>query len=781
MERRLTRWRITFLTILVFTFIGNGRFAEVTDKKQDVTTDDVSKQIEEKGKSIDVLSSLIEHSTDNMEDEIEKAGKDIDSPDAQKRIEIAGDDVDKLADEMDEKTEKEGDLIENAVEATPAVDSSETSKHTAETKTSEKADKHEEVHAKPVKTVTIISAFEKQEKLRQKMEDLLDEQGKKVEEIGDKMEKSRRNVILHKRNKQLSRSKKAGKLRNKLTKTRSRKKEKLVNKNATKRRVIIPVNRKKLEKLMLYYYITDKMKNGELNLHTLGKFFDEVKGLNLNGEQAKKSEPSLSSFAKVESSLNLMKAAQKENEKTSELGDVNKILKQFLKAKMEAEESEVSKRKEKETDLKSLVKSLENTDEKSSPPMSTVEDDATDNQDLKTKSGQAEAQPEADSTGSSQTEADRTNQAEAESSSSTPTEAESSSSNQAEADTNANGNAKDKEGLTTSQVHEMLDKIKVINATIFQNEKKKKKANKQKSGKRCVDKNCVGRALISFLDKALSAVKQETATEKTAPTEEKESAPQSAPKSAFKSAKEAPKITGETRSKGDPYAGIGFAELEDKGDIEDGKDAPGRERHLMAHSHDHHDDHHHDDHHHDDHHQGMFGGYRGYHGHVMPIRTNHRHDEYGYTEPLNVDTAPMHHYPNRHMHDHLDVDSMIRGHPYTYPHHTPDIALEGPISTAPVYEDMHHMLNGPGIHDQPDVHYEVEMHAHPNGEDMEHEIKEGVMDVEDVGRSIEDNVQRGVDRVTAISNHDVEAPDYDSEGHMEPTIHREDMQEDDQD
>ena len=42
-------------------------------------------------------------------------------------------------------------------------------------------------------------------------------------------------------------------------------------------------------------------------------------------------------------------------------------------------------------------------------------------------------------------------------------------------------------------------------------------------------------------------------------------------------------------------------------------------------------------------------------------------------------------------------------------------------------------------------------------------------------------VQRGVDRVTAISNHEVEAPDYDSEGHMEPTIHREDMQEDDED
>ena len=77
---------------------------------KNVNNDNVSKQIEEKGKSIDALSTLIEHSTDNMEDEIEKAGKDIDSPDAQKRIEIAGNDVDKLADEMDEKTEKEGKL-----------------------------------------------------------------------------------------------------------------------------------------------------------------------------------------------------------------------------------------------------------------------------------------------------------------------------------------------------------------------------------------------------------------------------------------------------------------------------------------------------------------------------------------------------------------------------------------------------------------------------------------------------------------------------------------------
>ena len=42
-------------------------------------------------------------------------------------------------------------------------------------------------------------------------------------------------------------------------------------------------------------------------------------------------------------------------------------------------------------------------------------------------------------------------------------------------------------------------------------------------------------------------------------------------------------------------------------------------------------------------------------------------------------------------------------------------------------------------------------------------------------------VQRGVDRVTAISNHEVEAPDYDSEGHMEPTFHREDIKEDDED
>lgn len=70
----------------------------------------MSKAIEAKGKSIDELSSLIEHSTDNMEDEIERAGHAIDSPEAEKRIEIAGKGVDELANEMEDKTEKEGEF-----------------------------------------------------------------------------------------------------------------------------------------------------------------------------------------------------------------------------------------------------------------------------------------------------------------------------------------------------------------------------------------------------------------------------------------------------------------------------------------------------------------------------------------------------------------------------------------------------------------------------------------------------------------------------------------------
>jgi len=297
--------------------------------------------------------------------------------------------------------------------------------------------------------------------------------------------------------------------------------------------------------------------------------------------------------------------------------------------------------------------------------------------------------------------------------------------------------------------------------------------------------------------------------------------------------------------------------------------------------------------HYDDSHHGSYGGFLGYHGHTMPIRTNHHHGYHGYVEPLNVDTAPMGQYPSRHIHDHLDVDTILRGHPYNYHHPTPEIALEGPISTAPVYEDMHHILNGPGIHDQPDVHYEVEMHARPyhhayhdddeygdhdgdhgyhhhhhhhhgdedmhgdkkhvigktkkkvdwgkktkdtpriskkgksprekyktprrqrrnmdddddddgdvevekvprnghgvarlsyltqkNGEEMEHAISDGIMDVEDVGRNIEEKVQRGVDRVTEISNHEVEAPDYDNEGYMQPSIHREDIVQEDND
>jgi len=36
-------------------------------------------------------------------------------------------------------------------------------------------------------------------------------------------------------------------------------------------------------------------------------------------------------------------------------------------------------------------------------------------------------------------------------------------------------------------------------------------------------------------------------------------------------------------------------------------------------------------------------------------------------------------------------------------------------------------------------------------------------------------VQHGVNAVTDISNNEVEAPDYDRAGHMDPNIHREDL------
>ena len=92
----------------------------------------------------------------------------------------------------------------------------------------------------------------------------------------------------------------------------------------------------------------------------------------------------------------------------------------------------------------------------------------------------------------------------------------------------------------------------------------------------------------------------------------------------------------------------------------------------------------------------------------------HHHGENHYPlhsrpDPLNVATYPMHHFPMRQ--DQVDFDLHMRGHPF-HLHDHPDIAFEGPISLEPVYDDMHQLLNGPGIHDQSDVHYEVEMHAH---------------------------------------------------------------------
>ena len=54
---------------------------------------------------------MIEHSTENIEDEIEKAGENIDSPDAEKRIMVAGKKVDDLAEEMEKETELKGNEL----------------------------------------------------------------------------------------------------------------------------------------------------------------------------------------------------------------------------------------------------------------------------------------------------------------------------------------------------------------------------------------------------------------------------------------------------------------------------------------------------------------------------------------------------------------------------------------------------------------------------------------------------------------------------------------------
>ncbi len=292
---------------------------------------------------------------------------------------------------------------------------------------------------------------------------------------------------------------------------------------------------------------------------------------------------------------------------------------------------------------------------------------------------------------------------------------------------------------------------------LYQGKKKKRHKKEWNKEKRCMDQNCFGRDIITLLDKALHEV-------------QKDKSGSGGPKTVGKSASEGARMSGEARSKSDPYAGIGEALNQDEAKnaepnemtSQSNRVVQGESRHMETHGsdivgtsqpirnrmiHDHHDDDDDDDddededdeheghivhgyhfplpmqqdlhhvHHHVHHmeHEPEIYDHHGYHGNQLPISmdNHHEHGDLGYTPPLNVDTAPMHHYPDRHIHDHLDIDSMLRGHPYPHHHHTPEVSLEGPISLAPVYEDMHHMLNGPGIHDQTDVHYEVEMHAHP--------------------------------------------------------------------
>ena len=57
-------------------------------------------------------------------------------------------------------------------------DEKESDKDGSETKENETGDKHEKVHSKPKGSSTMkVNSFEKQEELRQKMEDLVEKQG----------------------------------------------------------------------------------------------------------------------------------------------------------------------------------------------------------------------------------------------------------------------------------------------------------------------------------------------------------------------------------------------------------------------------------------------------------------------------------------------------------------------------------------------------------------------------------------------------------------------------
>eukprot|EP00794_Sanderia_malayensis_P017691 gene17691-19459_t len=678
--------------------------------------DEIGDRITEKGKAIDVLSSLIERSTDGMEDEIEKAGKDIDSPEAQKRIEIAGDNIDELSDEMDKKIEEKGREIEESakVESDGSDDDDDDEKVTSPVSNGEK---HASLRRKPMAKTFIKNdgGYQKEAELQRRLEEEVELKGKRVEDIGNG--KLKRNMIQYVNNKIRNMNKKtqidkltsdrkieSKKRRNNLKShgpifrgmEKKSKKRKLINKNATKRRVIVPVKRKKLEKLMLFYYVTEKMKTGELPVHNLEKFFKTLDGYSKDSseEDTKKkleSAPDLASLVKTVSEGAKRDKGIKSPNGIEEQPSMDRITGFIDKLKANIHDTETKgdddggkdDAKYVKPDLDSFIQTL-------GKKLRTSKDN---NEETTHSSGSDESGGVTKSLGT-----------EAMGVSGDENENAADVKNLEEPKTHADKSASLEAEITRKQVQKMLSNIAEINATLLRNGKKHKTFHsKPKPKKRCKEGNCVGREIISMLDKALHEVQKE----KDEPSK---------PKSVNAPSNAQPKIAGDVRSKSDPYAGIGFMTNQDGTKNTDASDASSDQQ---AHS--------------------VQGESRKLEPHSSDI----------------IGTTPMHHYPNRHVHDHLDVDSMLRGHPYPHHHHMPEVSLEGPISLAPVYEDMHHMLNGPGIHDQTDVHYEVEMHAHP--------------------------VQHGVDRVTELSNDEVEAPDYDHEGHMQPNIHREDIDDDDND
>uniref|UniRef100_A0A7M5VE92 Uncharacterized protein n=1 Tax=Clytia hemisphaerica TaxID=252671 RepID=A0A7M5VE92_9CNID len=227
---------------------GQAKPANVPEKPAYAKeVDDLGLKIEEKGKEIDRLGAQIDQGSDDIEKSIDAHMNDVDSPVARQRIEDRGKDIDALSDYMDRVVDQKDAEMDEQVTGT---------KHSV------------------MENGTDVVLHVRETPMDRMMR-MMDENSKRVQSIGDSIEKDtdKRNTIpkVHER------------LLN--SKTNLRRDSIQLDPNDADSRIAVPVTQTKLNKLLMFYYIKKrypKLVNHLIDTESVGKLPSAGVTVNLN-------------------------------------------------------------------------------------------------------------------------------------------------------------------------------------------------------------------------------------------------------------------------------------------------------------------------------------------------------------------------------------------------------------------------------------------------------------------------------------------------------------------